>query len=219
MKIIRGWLIAGLGTLTMAAGTAQGQVTFGPGNHYVRCDVRGSQGDISSGEVVPVFNTPLVALAISGNSIADATGTFVSSPGYALMRVDVENEREMNLGRFSSTTMNITFTITETMSYELSGEYFFVGTESFSFTATFRVSGSVNTIYSGTHNLNTSGTAIVGAMNSGPGGLTTGFIGPGSYSVLMGPASPGEPRSGCGHWVRLHAAEAGRIAVPRRSER
>lgn len=187
MKIIRGWLIAGLGTLAMAAGTAEGQVTFGPGNHYVRCDVDGTQGIISSGEVEAVFNTPLSALAISGNTISDATGTFVSSPGYALMRVDVENEREAGSGKFSSTTMNITFTITETMSYELSGEYTYVGANTCNFGATFRVSSSLNTIYSAQQTLNTSGTAVVGAMPSGPGGLTTGFIGPGSYSVLMGP--------------------------------
>ena len=186
MNIIRNWLITGLITLAMAAGMAQGQVTL-VGNHYVSCDVRGSQGDISSGEVVAVFNAPLSALAISGDSISDATGTFVSSPGYALMRVDVENEREATVGRFSSTTMNITFTITETMSYELSGEYFYVGDVTCNFYANFRVSGSPNSIYFGQQTLNTSGTAVVGALPTGPGGTITGFIDAGTYNVLMGP--------------------------------
>ena len=177
------WLITGLAAIALTTGTAPGQVTIRP-NSIVRSLATGSGGFVSSGDYLPVFNSTLQAIAISGDSVAVTDGTFISSPGYALLRIDLDQVHSELLGGSAFAVMNIAFDITESMAYDLTGQYVYLGNES----AHVDVSlGSGGCIYCGSQLMSSPTTATVGTLPLGtmPGGPTTGVLAPGGYALTV----------------------------------
>ena len=211
------WLITGLAAIALTTGTAPGQITI-RSYSFVRSLATGSGGFVSSGDYLPVFNSTLQAIAISGDSVAVTDGMFISSPGYALLRIDLDQVHSELLGGSAFAVMNIVFDITESMAYDLTGQYVYLGNES----AHVDVSlGSGGCIYCGSQLMSSPTTAIVGMLPLGtrPDGPTTGVLASGGVCPHRLDVHAGEPGSRSGICLRLRSACPGRVAVPRGFER